>query len=87
MPETDVSETNRAVIERFYNQMWNDWSFAVADEIVSENIRLRGYLGSMLQGLNHFKDYMRTVRAAFPDWHNSIDELIISGTKVVALMI
>jgi hypothetical protein len=30
---------------------------------------------------------MRTVRAAFPDWHNSIDELIISGTKVVALMI
>ncbi len=62
MPETDVSEANRVVIERFYYEMWNEWSFAVADETVSENIRFRGSLGSTLQGLNHFKDYMRTVR-------------------------
>ncbi|HET7269898.1 MAG TPA: ester cyclase [Rubrobacter sp.] len=26
------------------------------------------------------------MRAAFPDWHNRIDELIVSGDKVVARM-
>jgi hypothetical protein len=68
MPETDASEVNRSVIERFYNELWNGWSLAVADEIVSENLRFRGSLGSTLEGLEGFKDYVRTVRDAFPDW-------------------
>lgn len=81
-----MSEANQAVIERFYNQMWNCWDFAVADEIISPSVRFRGSLGSTLEGLDDFKAYMGSVRAAFPDWHNRIDELIVSGDKVVARM-
>ena len=86
MPETDASEVNRSVIERFYNELWNGWSLAVADKIVSENLRFRGSLGSTLEGLEGFKDYVRTVRDAFPDWHNRIDELIVCGDRVVTRM-
>jgi steroid delta-isomerase-like uncharacterized protein len=81
-----MPETNEAVIERFYNEMWNKWNFALADEIVSTKVRFRGSLGSTLEGLENFKSYMETVRAAFPDWHNRIDELIASGDKVVTRM-
>ena len=86
MPEASVAETNRAVIERFYDEVWNEWDLAVADEIVSENVRFRGSLGSTLEGLEAFKDYVRTVRTVFPDWYNRIDELILSGDKVVTRM-
>jgi SnoaL-like polyketide cyclase len=68
VPEASVGETHRAVIERFYDEVWNEWDLAVADEIVSENVRFRGSLGSTLEGLEAFKDYVRTVRTAFPDW-------------------
>ncbi|HET7269899.1 MAG TPA: hypothetical protein VFI90_02320 [Rubrobacter sp.] len=53
-----MSEANQAVIERFYNQMWNCWDFAVADEIISPSVRFRGSLGSTLEGLDDFKAYM-----------------------------
>ena len=81
-----MPETNKAVIERFFHEMWNTWDLAVADEIISPSIRFRGSLGTTLEGLQDFKDYVETVHAAFPDWHNQIDELIAVDDKVVARM-
>jgi steroid delta-isomerase-like uncharacterized protein len=77
---------NEAVIERFYHEMWNGWDFAVVDEIVAPDVRFRGSLGSTLEGLEEFKAYMESVRAAFPDWHNRIDEMIVAGDRVVTRM-
>lgn len=79
-------EKNAAVVERFYYELWNEWNFAVADEIVSPHVHFRGSLGSTLEGLEDFKGYVATVRDAFPDWYNRIDELITSGDKVVTRM-
>ena len=56
---------------------------ATADEIVSQDISFRGSLGSTLRGIENFKSYVETVRAAFPDWHNRIDEMISCGDRVV----
>lgn len=77
---------NEAVIERFYEELWDRWDLGVADEIVSENISFRGSLGSTLEGREAFRDYVRTVRAVFPDWCNRVDEVIVSGDKVVTRM-
>lgn len=82
----DVPATNRELIERFYYEMWNKWDLSMADEILARDVRFRGSLGSTLEGLDAFKDYMETVRAAFPDWHNRVDELIACGDKVVTRM-
>jgi predicted ester cyclase len=75
--------TNEAVIERFYHELWNRWNLTVADEIVSEDVRFRG---STLEGRESFKGYVETVRAAFPDWHNRIDEMISCEDRVVTRM-
>ena len=80
MPDTG------AVIRRFYEELWNRWDLDAADEIVSEDIRFRGSLGSTLRGREAFKEYVGMVRVAFPDWHNRIDEMISTDEAVVTRM-
>jgi predicted ester cyclase len=77
------SNTSEAVIRRFYEELWNRWRLGLADEIVSATIRFRGSLGSTLVGREQFKGYVETVRAAFPDWQNRIDEILAVEDRVV----
>ena len=65
-----------------YYEMWNRWDFALADELIAEDISFRGSLGVEVRGREGFKGYMRAVYAAFPDFHNRIEELIAEGDKV-----
>lgn len=75
---------NKALISRYYDDLWNKWNLAVADELIAPEIAFRGSLAVTVQGLGGFKEYVSMVRAAFPDFHNSIEELIAEGDKVVA---
>jgi predicted ester cyclase len=56
----------------------------VADEIVARDVRFRGSLGTSLTGIDGFKGYVEQVRAAFPDWHNQVHDLIAEGDGIVA---
>ena len=80
----DCIEARKALVRRYYDEMWNRWNFVVADELISESIRFRGSLGMTVNGRDGFKEYMRTVQRAFPDFHNKIEELIAEDDKVVA---
>lgn len=77
-------ESNENVIRRFYEDLWNRWSLAVAEDIVAADVRFRGSLGTLLTGIDQFRRYVEEVRAAFPDWHNRFDELIVADEKVIA---
>jgi steroid delta-isomerase-like uncharacterized protein len=81
-----VPEGNEGIVERFYRELWNNWDLDVADKILAEDLRFRGTLGSTLKGREAFKGYVETVRRAFPDWHNRIDEVIACGDRVVTRM-
>jgi steroid delta-isomerase-like uncharacterized protein len=81
-----MSDPNESTIRRFFHELWNQWDLAVADEIVAADVRFRGSLGTTLEGREAFKGYVEQVRAAFPDWHNQIDELIEADDSVVARM-
>jgi steroid delta-isomerase-like uncharacterized protein len=84
MTASAPAHTNTTLIRRFYEELWNRWDLAVADEILAPDIRFRGTLGATCTGVEEFKDYVERVRTAFPDWHNHVDELIAAGEKVVA---
>jgi steroid delta-isomerase-like uncharacterized protein len=75
---------NKTLIRRYYEEMWNRWDFALADELIDESIAFRGSLGVDVHGREGFRGYMHTVRAAFPDFHNSVEELVAEGDRVVA---
>jgi steroid delta-isomerase-like uncharacterized protein len=79
-------ELNELVVARFYEELWNDWRLDVADEIVASDVVFRGSLGANLVGRERFKSYVETVRAAFPDWHNQVDEILALEDRVVARM-
>jgi steroid delta-isomerase-like uncharacterized protein len=79
-----LRKENKTLIRRYYDDLWNKWDLAVADEIIAPDISFRGSLAVTANGLKEFKDYVGVVRAAFPDFYNSIDELIAEGGTVVA---
>jgi steroid delta-isomerase-like uncharacterized protein len=79
-------EENKRLIQKYYEIMWNDWDFSVADAIIHEDIEFRGSIGITVKGRDSFKGYMDTIRTAFPDFHNTIEELIAEDNKVVAVL-
>jgi steroid delta-isomerase-like uncharacterized protein len=82
----DVEERNEAVVRRFYGELWNGWRLDLAGELLTEDLRFRGSLGTTCRGREEFSRYAETVRAAFPDWHNRIDELLASGDRIATRM-
>jgi ketosteroid isomerase-like protein len=75
---------NKALVRRYYEEMWNCWDFALADELLAEGLTFRGSLGVTVRGRDGFTEYMEAVRRAFPDFRNRVEELVAEGDKVVA---
>jgi steroid delta-isomerase-like uncharacterized protein len=86
MTNASMTEANKAVVRRVYDELWNEWNLAVTDEIVAPDLRFRGSLGTTHTGVDAFKRYVEQMRTAFPDWRNRIDDLIGERDKVVARM-
>jgi steroid delta-isomerase-like uncharacterized protein len=80
----DPLEQNKNLIRRFFDEMWNPWNFEKAEELLAADIKFRGTLGAELIGRDAFREYMRKVQAAFPDFHNSILEMTAESNRVVA---
>jgi steroid delta-isomerase-like uncharacterized protein len=82
--DDQVTSGSEALVRRFYEELWNRWQLAVADEILAEGFAFRGSLGATSSGRNQFKTYVERFRAAFPDWHNEVEELFGCGDRVAA---
>jgi len=74
----------KSLIRRYYSELWNAWSMTALEELISPGIVFRGSIGTAVKGIEEFKQYVSKIRAAFPDFHNHIEELIGEGEKVVA---
>lgn len=74
------------MIRRFYGELWNLGRLEVADQVMSSGVRFRGSLGSTHEGRDDFKRYVEKVQAAFPDWHNQVDEILAVDDRVVTRM-
>ncbi|MDE3136323.1 MAG: ester cyclase [Acidobacteriota bacterium] len=81
------NEENKALIRRYYDEFWNAWKFELADEFIDQDVRFRGSLGRMVAGRGGLVGYMKHVQAAFPDFYNSIEELVAEDDRVVARLI
>ena len=86
MPANQQENENEALVQRFYDELWNRWQLDLADEIVSDDLRFRGSLGTECESRDEFKLYAGTVRKAFPDWTNRIDEILAIDNRVVTRM-
>jgi len=74
----------KPLILRYYHELWNEWNFSVADEILAPTFTFRGSFGVELKGILAFKEYVAMVRAASSDFTNVIEQFVDAGRHGVA---
>jgi steroid delta-isomerase-like uncharacterized protein len=78
-----MSASNRAIVQRFIEEVINQQKLAVADEIVVQDFVELDPLPGQVQGREGLKDVLAGFFSAFPDMHWVLEEQIGEGDKVV----
>src|SRR5687767_15949771 len=74
-----MTEQNKILVQRFYEEILNGRSLAVADEILSPD-----YIdhSASAPGLGNFKTYLAMITSVFPDIKVTVEDLFTDGNKV-----
>ena len=77
-------EKNKAIVRRWYEEMWNKGNLELIDELIAPDVTGHSPIQNV-DGVESSKRYVTMTRAAFPDLHFTIEEMIAEGDKVVAV--
>jgi steroid delta-isomerase-like uncharacterized protein len=58
---------------RAYYDMWNDHDFSKADKLLDVDIRFRGSLDIVANGIEGFKEYAKIIIGAFPNLYHAVE--------------
>lgn len=72
------------LVRRFYDDAWNRWDDAAADELLAEDFAFRGSLGDEVHGRSGWRTYRDAIRTAVPDLHNEIVDLLAVPGRAAA---
>ena len=78
------TEENIAVVRRWLEEIGNAGKLEVVDEIYAPTFVDHAAMPDQLPGPEGVKQFIRMIKAVFPDWHYTIEDLIADGDKVVA---
>ena len=76
------TEQNKAVVRRYLEEIINRGKFEVADEIFARDYVNHSAGVGFGQTLNEFLPGIVNMKAAFPDWHVTIEEMVAEGNLV-----
>jgi steroid delta-isomerase-like uncharacterized protein len=78
------SETNKAIVQRYYDQIWNNGRLDLVEEFIAEDFSEDN--GPNIPGLNG-RDALKVViggiRASMPDLQITLHDVVAEGNKVV----
>jgi len=72
------------LVHRFYADLWNAWNDDAVTAVLHPELRFRGSLGQETTGLDEWRAYRDGVRAAAPDFHNEVVDLVVAGGRAAA---
>ena len=72
---------------RLVEQLVNKGDLSIVDEIFATNFVNHSTAAGTTPDRQGIKKYITTVRSAFPDYHNIIEDLIAEGDKVAVRVI
>src|SRR5438105_6127732 len=75
------AEQNRALIRRLFEELVNNGNIDVAGDVFADNVVDHGSPPER-QGLAGVKDSFSKMRAAFPDLHCTLDDVLAEGERV-----
>jgi len=87
MTERNTQEANKALMRRWFEEVWNQGRPEAIHEMMSEdcvNHGLSGEPGQPLRGASGFLPFHTQFREAFPNIEVVVEDAIAEGDKVVA---
>jgi steroid delta-isomerase-like uncharacterized protein len=82
-----MSEENKQVLRRWFDELWNNGRDEVIDELFDENGIAHGLSddpSQPIKGPNDFRTFYTTFRQAFPNMTIVIEDMVAEGDKVAA---
>jgi steroid delta-isomerase-like uncharacterized protein len=81
--EEELSEQNKTLARRWFDDLFSQGNLDAANEILSAEF-VDHLPREEERGLQELKHYILMYRTAFPDIHDTVEELVAEGDKVVA---
>ena len=77
-----MSEENKAVLRRWYEECFNKKNLAIIDELIAPNCVEHNAFPGQAPGIEGVKQTIGMFLAAFPDMRVTVDDMIAEGDKV-----
>jgi steroid delta-isomerase-like uncharacterized protein len=79
-----MSEENKALVRRFFEEVWNKGNMSVIDEIIdSDFVQHDPAEPEEMRGPEGVRQFVQTNRSAFPDFRITVEDQVAEGDKVV----
>lgn len=82
-----VEATNRAVVERFIEDVYNLKQVDVVDELVAPTHESNDPALPGIRGPEDVRLVAQMFQETFPDWHESIEDLVVDGDRVAVRLL
>ena len=74
------AEAHKALVQQFVDEFWNRGQMAAADELMTPDAVIHEPVAGSPEDL---KGVATMVRSAFPDWHSTVEEMLVEGDRIV----
>ena len=76
-------ESNRLLAQRVWEEVWHQGQLSRIDDLFTTDFVRHDPGGRELQGTEQNRQFIGSLRAAFPDVHYTVEDQIAEGDKVV----
>jgi steroid delta-isomerase-like uncharacterized protein len=74
---------NKQLISEYYS-MWNSRDFSKAEKLLDPDVRFRGSLDIVANGIEGFKEYAQMLFNAFPNLYHAVEIVVSEGNLASA---
>jgi predicted SnoaL-like aldol condensation-catalyzing enzyme len=80
-------EQNKALAQRFIEEVWNQGRLGIADELLAPDLITHNADGGVTKGRDAFKQFISKFRAANRGLHFSVEDMLGEGSEVATRVI
>jgi steroid delta-isomerase-like uncharacterized protein len=73
------TEAHKALVQQFVDEFWNSGNLTAADELMTGDAVVHEPVAGTPEDL---KAVATMIRSAFPDWHSTVEEMLVEGDRV-----
>ena len=75
------AEETKAIVERFWEELWNKKNLKIVDELLSDNAVIHNF-GAVVEGREAWRQSITPFFTAFPDLKFTVELTIIEGDRM-----